>query len=58
MNYTHVYIEGDTRTPERFWNRTFLTRAEVKSFTSHGGGFVRALTDKDKEILANLNKGR
>ena len=51
--YTHVHVDGDAHTPERFWNYTFLTKKSVKTF-KFKYGFVREITEKDRENLKHL----
>lgn len=54
--YTHVFIEGDAGTPERFWNRTFLRKNELESFAKNNNrrGFIRELTETDRKILTKI----
>lgn len=46
-DYTHVYIEGDAYTPQRFWTRIFLKESDVKKFEGKTG-YVRELTEQER----------
>jgi len=48
-NYTHVYVEGNARTPLRFWKKILLKETDVKKFKGKTDGYVRPLTELERK---------
>jgi len=51
--YKWVNISGNARTPQRFWNRTYITDEEYAKVPEECKKNYRALTQADKDFLAN-----